>query len=219
MLRVAAGPAGDGAVLEREPAWHPRQGVPLPGLPVRAPTRANRGSVRGWGGDGPGPPQRPSPAAGLSGGGAERRDGPDAPLAAARSGGAGTGSACAVPRQVRGGGGQRRGAAALHGAGAPQAGAPPAALLPDQMGREELPAAAHAALRQRGGVLPLRQVRRGAGCGHGAAPAPLTATPLRSDSGTFLGLGTVTGSVAIHIAFSLQVSGGAGRGRGGRPAP
>ncbi|NXD31800.1 PREB protein, partial [Spelaeornis formosus] len=26
------------------------------------------------------------------------------------------------------------------------------------------------------------------------------------DSGTFLGLGTVTGSVAIHIAFSLQVS-------------
>ncbi|NWQ84489.1 PREB protein, partial [Columbina picui] len=25
-----------------------------------------------------------------------------------------------------------------------------------------------------------------------------------SDSGTFLGLGTVTGSVAIHIAFSLQ---------------
>ncbi|KAI6059767.1 Prolactin regulatory element-binding protein [Aix galericulata] len=49
------------------------------------------------------------------------------------------------------------------------------------------------------------EVRRGAGCGHGAAPAPLTATPpLRSDSGTFLGLGTVTGSVAIHIAFSLQ---------------
>uniref|UniRef100_A0A8C3KA27 Prolactin regulatory element binding n=1 Tax=Calidris pygmaea TaxID=425635 RepID=A0A8C3KA27_9CHAR len=30
-----------------------------------------------------------------------------------------------------------------------------------------------------------------------------------SDSGTFLGLGTVTGSVAIHIAFSLQVSWGA----------
>ncbi|NXL82612.1 PREB protein, partial [Leptocoma aspasia] len=28
------------------------------------------------------------------------------------------------------------------------------------------------------------------------------------DSGTFLGLGTVTGSVAIHIAFSLQVSWG-----------
>ena len=26
-----------------------------------------------------------------------------------------------------------------------------------------------------------------------------------SDSGTFLGLGTVTGSVAIYIAFSLQV--------------
>ncbi|POI20107.1 hypothetical protein CIB84_016143, partial [Bambusicola thoracicus] len=25
-----------------------------------------------------------------------------------------------------------------------------------------------------------------------------------SDSGTFLGLGTVTGSVAVHIAFSLQ---------------
>lgn len=28
---------------------------------------------------------------------------------------------------------------------------------------------------------------------------------LDSDSGTFLGLGTVTGSVAIYIAFSLQV--------------
>lgn len=26
-----------------------------------------------------------------------------------------------------------------------------------------------------------------------------------SESGTFLGLGTVTGSVAIYIAFSLQV--------------
>jgi len=26
-----------------------------------------------------------------------------------------------------------------------------------------------------------------------------------SDSGTFLGLGTITGSVAIYIAFSLQV--------------
>lgn len=55
-------------------------------------------------------------------------------------------------------------------------------------------------------------------------PAPLTATPhLRSDSGTFLGLGTVTGSVAIHIAFSLQVSRGAGRGHGegarGPPCP
>ncbi|NWZ95381.1 PREB protein, partial [Nesospiza acunhae] len=34
------------------------------------------------------------------------------------------------------------------------------------------------------------------------------------DSGTFLGLGTVTGSVAIHIAFSLQVS---GAGLGGSP--
>lgn len=30
-------------------------------------------------------------------------------------------------------------------------------------------------------------------------------TCLDSDSGTFLGLGTVTGSVAIYIAFSLQV--------------
>lgn len=28
-----------------------------------------------------------------------------------------------------------------------------------------------------------------------------------SESGTFLGLGTVTGSVAIYIAFSLQVMG------------
>lgn len=28
-----------------------------------------------------------------------------------------------------------------------------------------------------------------------------------SESGTFLGLGTVTGSVAIYIAFSLQVTG------------
>lgn len=27
-----------------------------------------------------------------------------------------------------------------------------------------------------------------------------------SESGTFIGLGTVTGSVAIHIAFSLQVN-------------
>lgn len=27
-----------------------------------------------------------------------------------------------------------------------------------------------------------------------------------SESGTFLGLGTVTGSVAIYIAFSLQVT-------------
>ncbi|XP_062345540.1 prolactin regulatory element-binding protein isoform X1 [Cinclus cinclus] len=34
-----------------------------------------------------------------------------------------------------------------------------------------------------------------------------------SDSGTFLGLGTVTGSVAIHIAFSLQVSWGRGVGQ------
>ncbi|NWW61636.1 PREB protein, partial [Ifrita kowaldi] len=33
------------------------------------------------------------------------------------------------------------------------------------------------------------------------------------DSGTFLGLGTVTGSVAIHIAFSLQVSWGGGVGQ------
>ncbi|NWW21590.1 PREB protein, partial [Falcunculus frontatus] len=33
------------------------------------------------------------------------------------------------------------------------------------------------------------------------------------DSGTFLGLGTVTGSVAIHIAFSLQVSWGRGVGQ------
>lgn len=31
-----------------------------------------------------------------------------------------------------------------------------------------------------------------------------------SDSGTFLGLGTVTGSVAIYIAFSLQVMGRGG---------
>lgn len=31
-----------------------------------------------------------------------------------------------------------------------------------------------------------------------------------SESGTFLGLGTVTGSVAIYIAFSLQVMGGDG---------
>lgn len=29
--------------------------------------------------------------------------------------------------------------------------------------------------------------------------------PSLSDSGTFLGLGTVTGSVAIYISFSLQV--------------
>ncbi|NWZ18071.1 PREB protein, partial [Agelaius phoeniceus] len=36
------------------------------------------------------------------------------------------------------------------------------------------------------------------------------------DSGTFLGLGTVTGSVAIHIAFSLQVS---GAGLGAAPGP
>ena len=31
-----------------------------------------------------------------------------------------------------------------------------------------------------------------------------------SESGTFLGLGTVTGSVAIYIAFSLQVMGKGG---------
>ncbi|NXF28052.1 PREB protein, partial [Rhodinocichla rosea] len=37
------------------------------------------------------------------------------------------------------------------------------------------------------------------------------------DSGTFLGLGTVTGSVAIHIAFSLQVSWG--RAGGQPPGP
>ncbi|NXM83161.1 PREB protein, partial [Oenanthe oenanthe] len=37
------------------------------------------------------------------------------------------------------------------------------------------------------------------------------------DSGTFLGLGTVTGSVAIHIAFSLQVSWGRGVGQPCRP--
>lgn len=33
-----------------------------------------------------------------------------------------------------------------------------------------------------------------------------------SESGTFLGLGTVTGSVAIYIAFSLQVMGRGGHG-------
>lgn len=42
-----------------------------------------------------------------------------------------------------------------------------------------------------------------------------------SESGTFLGLGTVTGSVAIYIAFSLQVRGGGGHSLWGgvcRPA-
>lgn len=34
----------------------------------------------------------------------------------------------------------------------------------------------------------------------------ITSTCLDSDSGTFVGLGTITGSVAIYIAFSLQVN-------------
>uniref|UniRef100_A0A674IWN5 Prolactin regulatory element binding n=1 Tax=Terrapene triunguis TaxID=2587831 RepID=A0A674IWN5_9SAUR len=38
-----------------------------------------------------------------------------------------------------------------------------------------------------------------------------------SDSGTFLGLGTVTGSVAIHVSFSLQVTGCWAPGGGGAP--
>ncbi|NXI48821.1 PREB protein, partial [Chloroceryle aenea] len=48
-------------------------------------------------------------------------------------------------------------------------------------------------------------VPRGQACMvQGAMPAPTHCPPFCSDSGTFLGLGTVTGSVAIHIAFSLQ---------------
>lgn len=50
------------------------------------------------------------------------------------------------------------------------------------------------------------------GVGWGPWQPPLTTLP-HSDSGTFLGLGTVTGSVAIHIAFSLQVSWGRGVGQ------
>lgn len=68
---------------------------------------------------------------------------------------------CPSPPQVRGSGGQRRGPAALHGAGAPQTGAPAPALLPDQMGWQELPAPADAALRLRGDLLPLHQVPQG----------------------------------------------------------
>ncbi|OXB84340.1 UNVERIFIED_CONTAM: hypothetical protein H355_010767 [Colinus virginianus] len=45
---------------------------------------------------------------------------------------------------------------------------------------------------------------RGASPPHTLLPTPLTAPFPCSDSGTFLGLGTVTGSVAVHIAFSLQ---------------
>lgn len=40
----------------------------------------------------------------------------------------------------------------------------------------------------------------------GGCASPCSLSFPCSDSGTFLGLGTVTGSVAIHIAFSLQVS-------------
>ncbi|NXH42932.1 PREB protein, partial [Dicaeum eximium] len=49
------------------------------------------------------------------------------------------------------------------------------------------------------GLTPLWPVGRGGGRG-----SPRSPPSPRSDSGTFLGLGTVTGSVAIHIAFSLQ---------------
>ncbi|NXA68664.1 PREB protein, partial [Mohoua ochrocephala] len=85
------------------------------------------------------------------------------------------------------------------------------ALGPDN--KVELPAAADAALWLRGGLLPLHQVPQGQwvwGGGHGS---PRSLPSPHSDSGTFLGLGTVTGSVAIHIAFSLQVSWGRGVGQ------
>lgn len=51
----------------------------------------------------------------------------------------------------------------------------------------------------------------GAGWAWGGCTSPRSLSFPRSDSGTFLGLGTVTGSVAIHIAFSLQVSCGVPR--------
>lgn len=59
----------------------------------------------------------------------------------------------------------------------------------------------------------------GTGAGTGAHTTPRSLSSPRSDSGTFLGLGTVTGSVAIHIAFSLQVSRGGRRGSSGAPPP
>lgn len=178
VLRVAAGPAGDGAALEREPARHPRQGLPLPGLPVR---QGPGHTGRGVGTDNPHgchPTLSLLPVPAVSAGRGSPRLGEGTALLSALAlvcvqvwawergervlgpppavlgeGGVavlavGTDAPCAVLLQVWGRGGQRWGTAALYSAGAPQTGAPPPTLLPDQMGWEEFSAAADPPLRQ-----------------------------------------------------------------------